>query len=135
MNWYGKSPLEMECPHCGAYAAHRVVRTEPKAFYWSDETTEMFKRIVGRDISYRRRTKCCSKCQELFQSIEMAKDFLAALTGEVRRLETSLNLARSFLDKVSKERDKLQSERGEINKALTRVSTLLKRTARKYADK
>ena len=31
MNWYGKLPLEMQCPYCGAYAAHHVVRTEPKA--------------------------------------------------------------------------------------------------------
>ena len=91
----------------------------------------MFKRIVGRNIWSRRRTKRCSKCQELFQSIEMAKDFLAALTGEVRRLETSLNLARSFLDRVSKERDKLQSERGEINKALTRASTLFEKNGTK----
>ena len=135
MNWYGKSPLEMECPHCGAYGAHRVVRTEPKAFYWNDETTEMFKRIVGRNISYRRRTKRCRKCLRLFQSIEMANDFLEGLMGEVGRLETSLQLARSFLDKASKERDKLEGEREQINKAVKKASTLLNRTARKYLGK
>ena len=132
MNWYGKSPLEMKCPWCGAYGAHPVVRTEPKLFYWSDETTKLFERIAGRDISYRRRTKRCIKCEERFQSEEMANDFLEVLMKEIERLENSLQLARSLLDKVSKQKDKLESDREGINKAVKQASTLLSRTVRKY---
>jgi len=131
MNWYGKSPLEMHCPRCGTYGAHPVIRTDPKWYYCGDETKKMFERIVGRDLSYRRRTKRCIKCERRFISVEMANIFLDGLMEEIKRLENSLQLAQSLLNTVSKERDKLEADQQQTSKVITRVSKLLSQTARK----
>src|SRR5438067_10219766 len=102
MHYFGKAPLRMKCPHCEAYGEHPVVRTDPKQYYWDDEATEMFKRIAGKDISYRRRIKRCVKCGRKFSSVEMANIFLEALVKEVQQLERSRDLARSLLASAHK---------------------------------
>ena len=75
----GKVPLNMECPHCGKTGEHRIERTDPNHYIWSDEATVLFKRLVGRDISFRQRTKRCEVCKKTFISVELAKNYLGAV--------------------------------------------------------
>src|SRR5579871_6119380 len=99
-NLGGKKSLRMHCPHCGERGPHHVVRTDPSHYYWDDETTEFFKRIVGRDIRYRCRTKECSSCGKQFSSVEMPWTFLFAMINEIKRL--------------AKEMEQLQAEKNRL---------------------
>lgn len=81
-------PLRLLCPSCGKDGHNEVVKTYPSNYYWSDETTVLFTRIAGRDISYRSRDRQCEHCYTIFQSVEMPGVYLAAMINEIQRLET-----------------------------------------------
>jgi hypothetical protein len=87
-NYYGKKPLRLTCPHCGSYDEHPVTNTHQRPYHWGKPRTAFFKRIAGKDISYRLRSKKCVSCQHSFRSVEMPFMFLDKLMGEVERLET-----------------------------------------------
>jgi transcriptional regulator NrdR family protein len=127
MNYSGKTPLTMNCPYCDAYAAHPVIRTEAKIYYWDEAATSMFEKIVGKDISFRRRVKRCVKCGRQFFSVEMANMFLKALIEHAQQLETSLDTTLSLLRSASAERDKLAADQKDTYKAIRAASKVLHR--------
>jgi transcriptional regulator NrdR family protein len=127
MNYYGKSPLEMHCPHCGTYGAHRVIRTEARWYHWGGESIEMFKRIAGKDISYRRRVKRCSKCARSFVSAEMAHIFLEALVKEVMEQEARLEFRQKALNSLLARFNALEADQKETHKAIRAASKVLHR--------
>jgi hypothetical protein len=102
-NYYGKSPLRMECPQCGKRGEHPVTRTDPATYHWSKELTPLFVRIAGRDISYRMRTKHCAGCSREFTTVEMADVFLRALVGEVERLSAESRNMNELLEAARSE--------------------------------
>jgi len=118
-NFYatGKPPLAMQCPHCGAYDGHEVVRTLPHHYKWDDASTTFFERIAGRDISFRKRVKRCKKCSSTFQSIELWQRYLAALIAEARKLTSQVELLKA-------ENALLVSHRTDLNKRLQQIRKL-----------
>jgi hypothetical protein len=127
MNYSGKTPLTMNCPHCDWYGAHPVIRTESKIYFWDADATAMFEKIAGKDISYRRRVKRCVKCGRQFFSIEMANVFLKALIEHALQLENSLSATRSLLRSTITERDKLVADQKDTHKAIRAASKVLHR--------
>ena len=101
-NYYGKSPLRMMCPHCGAIDEHRVIRTDTANYYCGHARTAFFERIAGRDIRYRERLKRCKSCNESFGSIETPSLFLNKLMEEVTRLENAIDKLRDVAAKSGK---------------------------------
>jgi regulator of replication initiation timing len=86
----GKTALRMTCPHYRVIGEHPVEMTDPSAYRWNDETGPMFKRLVGRDLSYRMRYKRCIGCRQQFSTVEMCDDYLRALMKEIARLERAV---------------------------------------------
>lgn len=82
----GKKSLKMQCPQCGRYDNSECVKSDPGHYRWSDETTDLFKRIAGQDLSFRQRTRQCSNCGAEFPVVEMYKKYLSALIEEIQRL-------------------------------------------------
>jgi hypothetical protein len=97
-NYYGKSPLGMTCPKCGAYGSHAVKKTDPANYHWSNETVAIFKRIAGSDISYRVRTKKCVYCGEEFQSTEIPNHHFTAIVCELLRLMKDFAKAQNVIE-------------------------------------
>lgn len=114
-NYLGKSPLRMECPRCGVKDEHPVIRTDPANYHWSDEMAPLFKRIAGRDISYRCRTKSCKSCGSEFKTVEMADVYLRGLIEEIERL---VDEARTNSAKLSAARDEVSRIEAVINAAV-----------------
>lgn len=121
-NYWGKSPLRMQCPHCGVKDKHPVVRTDPANYHWTDEVAPLFERLVGCDISYRSRTKRCKRCEREFLSVEMARVYLAALIGEVQRLSSECENATTDLSEAKLKIQQLQDAINRAARALTRVT-------------
>lgn len=67
--------LEMKCQYCGKYAGYPVIKTESGNYQWGDDTTYLFMRIVGKELSYRIGIKRCISCSRQFNSIEMTQDY------------------------------------------------------------
>lgn len=131
MNYYGKIPLRMRCPHCDAYDSHPVTRPDRKIYHWGRETVSLFKRIAGKDISYRRHTRRCKSCARSFIAIEVANLFLEKLIEEVTQLEGSLKMTRSMLKQVITQRDALTLEQKETDAVIRSASKSLNRRLRK----
>jgi hypothetical protein len=98
-NYGGKPPLSMECPECGSYGAHQVVKTLRGTFIPNEAAREILKRATGRDISFRKRLKRCAGCDIEFESIEIARDYFMEIvahtvrvTGELTKLKVEKNL-------------------------------------------
>lgn len=127
MNPYGKFPLEMQCPHCGGYGGHPVIQTDPKRYYWSDEATPLFERIAGRDLSYRQRTKECTKCESQFISVEMGFVFLRSLITEALRLTSEVDKLRGSLNEMKDCVARLESEQNATHTAIRKASKILNR--------
>lgn len=85
-NYVGRAGTIMECPKCGKIGEYPVVKTNPRVLMRANKT-ELFKRIAGKDVSYRRRTKRCSNCKGVFETLEMPDLFFDSLLGEIERLE------------------------------------------------
>lgn len=125
----------MECPHCGTKDEHPVVRTDPLNYHWSDELAPLFERLVGRDISYRRRTKRCKSCEREFLTVEMANTYLRALIGEVQRLSAENERAVAALVDAGLKIERLQEAVNQAAAALAPVKTKrqIKRSTRARA--
>jgi len=123
-NYYstGRTPLNMQCPHCGEYNEHRTIRTYPGHYKWSDEATSLFIDISGKDLSFRQRTKRCSKCNRSFIAVEMAKNYLNDLINTLIRYKKRI-------DEIEGEKleynNELLSLREKINK-IRKISMLVK---------
>jgi len=94
-NYTAKSPLQMHCPKCGKYGAHKVIKTEPNWYHWGEETVVLFEKLLGSDIKYRVRQKQCCHCNALFESAEIPhkhfKGMVTALLKEIKNRETLAN--------------------------------------------
>ena len=108
-NYSGKSPLRMECPHCGIRDEHPVTRTDPANYHWSDEAVPLFQRIAGRDISYRRRSKTCKSCSAEFNTVEMADIYLGGLIQEIDRLIEDARINSAELSSARDDVSRLES--------------------------
>ena len=86
-NYYaeGRTALRMQCPHCGAYSDHPTEKTDPSRYRWDDQATEIFKELLGEDLSFRQRTKRCKKCKRSFMTIEMSKNYLGAMINGLKK--------------------------------------------------
>jgi transcriptional regulator NrdR family protein len=135
VNPYGKSALEMFCPHCNAYAAHPVVRTDARSFHMGGDTVAMFKRIAGRDISWRQRLKRCITCDETFHTVEMAEPFLFTLVRHVGSLQMTNETLRTGLTEARKRELQSDAERKEMHAAIRKASKLLNRQLPKRKKK
>jgi len=86
-----KSPLQMHCPKCNHYGPHKVIKTEPRWYHWSEETVTLFERITGADIRYRVRQKQCCECGYVFESAEIShtqfERLVSAFLSEIERSE------------------------------------------------
>ncbi len=134
-NYWGKSPLRMECPHCGVRDEHPVVRTDPSNYRWSDELAPLFERLVGRDLSYRRRTKRCKNCEREFLTVEMANTYLRGLITEILRLTSENERTAAALAEAELKVVRLQQAVNEAAGALVPVRTkqLTRRSTRTRA--
>lgn len=132
-NYWGKSPLRMECPHCGVRDEHPVARTDPTNYHWSDELAPLFERLVGRDISYRRRTKRCKNCDREFLTVEMANTYLRGLVNEVLRLTAECERTAAALAEAELNVVRLQQAINEAAGVLVPVRTkqLIRRSTRR----
>jgi len=80
--------LLLECPNCGDMGPKKPAkRVYSRKYSWSKEKSDFFKRITGRDIDYRERTRECLNCEVRFNTIEMASENLDKLISEIVRLE------------------------------------------------
>jgi hypothetical protein len=87
----------------------------------------MFKRVIGRDISWRQRLKRCTKCQETLLTAEMSTSALLALTDHVQTIEEAQQtLAISLLNSQKRELQ-LDSELKQMHKTVRKASKLLNR--------
>jgi transcriptional regulator NrdR family protein len=77
----------MECPRCGQVGEYPVIKTNPDVLKRANKT-QLFERIAGKDISYRRRHKRCSNCKQNFETLEMPDIFFDSLLNEIERLES-----------------------------------------------
>ena len=125
MNYEGKSPLKMRCPHCGKLGPHSVISTEPKIYHWNAETVKLFERIAGRDISFRRRVKKCVHCGAQFITVEMANAFLDALINEVQKLASELRNLESLWRSSEQLITKLENERKTTFSVIRKASKSL----------
>jgi histone acetyltransferase (RNA polymerase elongator complex component) len=112
----GKVPLTMECPHCGAMGEHRVERTDPSYYKWSDEASVIFKQLIGKDISFRQRTKRCVKCRKSFISVEMAKNYLGTIINGLLKNQKTIEALRKRNKSIEDEKQKLQTKLLKIHK-------------------
>jgi transcriptional regulator NrdR family protein len=87
----------------------------------------MFKRIAGKDISYRRRVKRCMKCQRSFVSAEMANIFLEALVKQVMEQEKRLEFRQKAFDGLLARFNALEADQKETHKAIRSTSKVLRR--------
>jgi septal ring factor EnvC (AmiA/AmiB activator) len=138
-----KKPLRLLCPHCGKLGHHPVVKTDPNTYYCGDQSTAIFVRIAGRDISYRMREKWCIHCQCSFVSVEMAVIYLKSMVTEIQRQETALRQAvveneylsaelavrnderaqlRTTIEKLEVERASLHAEAEHLREGLQRLA-------------
>jgi hypothetical protein len=96
------SALRMECPQCFAVDEHKVVRTEPGVqHHWSARVARFMEENVGRNITFRQRTKRCRRCKAEFQSIELASpifDILYNLIGSKEALKVRVSELQSRCD-------------------------------------
>jgi len=106
----GKVPLTMECPHCGARGEHRVERTDPGYYRWSDEASVIFKQLVGKDIFFRQRTKRCVKCGKSFISVEMAKNYLSAIINGLLKNQKAIEALQKQNKSIEEEKQKLRAK-------------------------
>jgi ribosome-associated translation inhibitor RaiA len=90
-------------------------------------TVSMFKRIAGRDISWRQRLKRCIKCDETFQTVEMAAPFLFALVRHGMSLQTTNETLNTNVADARKRELQNDAERREIHAAIRKASKLLNR--------
>jgi hypothetical protein len=127
MNYYGKIPLRMRCPHCNDYDSHPVIKSDSRVYHWDKETVSLFERIAGRDISYRRHSKRCKSCGRSFISIELASVFLEKLIKEVQQLDGSLRVTKSTLKQTIAQRDALVIEQKETHRVIRAASKNLNR--------
>lgn len=134
-NYWGKSPLRMECPHCGVRDEHRVVSTDPSNYHWSDTLAPLFERLVGRDISFRRRAKWCKSCERQFLTVEMANIYLDGLIREVVRLTSENEKTAAVLAETELKVARFQQAINEAVTALAPVRTrqLIRRSTRARA--
>jgi hypothetical protein len=131
----GKKPLRCQCPSCGKQGNNKVVKTDPANYKWSDETTALFTRIAGRDISIRIRERQCEHCYTIFPSVEIPRVYLAAMINEIQKLETladQLQMENKGLEEeLASEEDEtevleggkaqLESENAKLNTDLTHI--------------
>jgi hypothetical protein len=89
--------LSLRCPECRFRDEHRVVRTEAAHYRWSDEHTRLFKKLWGRDISYRRRQRYCRHCQNAFDTAEIDEKFLSYLVEEIDQLRDTVKWYRNHI--------------------------------------
>lgn len=98
-----KEIITDELPTLGERGSHPVVKTFPKIYRWDDWATSLFNKIVGRDISFRRRLKQCVKCRKKFLTVEMTRNYLSAMIKEIERLsQENEDLAKNFPLKLPK---------------------------------
>src|SRR5262245_33706437 len=106
MSWH---TLHMKCPNCGAWGGHESVETDPKSWWMGSEMTPVFTKYVGRDISYRKRTRFCSSCQRHFAVAEVPEMFLTALRSEVERQRLDVEFQRREVERLREESERLRS--------------------------
>jgi len=111
----GKTALNMECPHCEAYGEHKMEKTDPHHYRWTDEATPLLKRISGKDISFRQRTKRCFKCKRTFIAIELSKHYVRDLIGAALRTEGEVKALRESYKLSKKRNEVLKSKLQEIH--------------------
>ncbi len=117
----GRKALRNTCPSCGKYGSHKVVETDPKGYRWDDESTALFQRLVGRDVSIRFRTRKCAFCGTQFVTAELARRFLDAIMQEVkerggrlRHLDTEASRAKAELEVETDESELLLAENARL---------------------
>ena len=109
-NYNGKFPLGMICPRCGKLDNHPIEKTYPKNYHPGKDTVETFKRIAGRDITYRLRTKKCVGCAQKFDSAEIPHEHLRAVVKELLRLlgvQSDLHKAQQQIDEQNERFQKI----------------------------
>lgn len=107
------SPLTMECPCCGIRGEFKVIRTLKSFYHWNNENVEYFHSIAGSDISYRKRVKRCTVCNNEFYTIEMAIKFLIALMNDI---ESKSSLISELLGENTKLKEIIQEAKKVLKK-------------------
>lgn len=125
----GKKPLEIKCPSCGNYHNNYCIKSDPGRYRWSDETTDLFKRIAGQDLSFRQRIRQCSNCGAEFPVVEMYKKYLSALIEEIQRLTREvkqLTWSKQSLQKASERSEAKNKALEEENHRLLEENRVMK---------
>ena len=118
---YGGSAMKLDCPNCGNRSAHNVHKTDPAYYHWSDEHVEYFKRIAGRDITYRKRIRDCRICNQRFETIEMPFLFLNALMSDLDTKVMNINMFKIGMHELEEKNKTLHNVINEVMSLLKSV--------------
>jgi len=80
--------LKTQCPSCGIYDYHKVVKSDSTHYRWDNEISDFFIEKTGRDISFREHIRKCSTCSHQFYTVQMAKLYLKTMIDEIKTLQS-----------------------------------------------
>jgi FtsZ-binding cell division protein ZapB len=125
----GTKPLEIKCPSCGHYDNSKTLKPDPKHYRWSDETTDLFERIAGQDLSFRKATKQCTHCGAEFTLVKMSRHYLEAMIEEIQRLTgevKQLTWSKQSLQKASERAEAKNNALESTNQRLLEENRVMK---------
>lgn len=81
----------VQCPHCKAYGKHITKGYDSAHYRWTQQDSQFFEEISGRDLAARMATKQCKKCDFTFRTIELSLDVFDELVRhtKVQRAQVS----------------------------------------------
>jgi hypothetical protein len=104
--------LKLRCEKCDTYTPHEAIKLHPGRFHWSSRRAQLFKRIAGRDLTCRARTRRCTVCNHELETVEMDFQFLKGMMEEIERLEAAAKNATVDLRKLQSDHKSTKDDNG-----------------------
>ena len=91
--------LKLTCPSCDRVTPHWVEQTDGEQVSLRDRD-DLFNRLIGKDLTFRRRQRRCERCFHQYSTVEFRADALDKLLSEIDRLNEIISLDRQLSAQV-----------------------------------